>query len=482
MASPSAHALVSIKLNDVIKSNGIGNIDLLTPSSNMHIITSVMLEEFRQNNGGDMVFAVDVNEAASGSEKASTQAVTIESAELIFIINGNEFRFNQFSTRTNSMLAKSGTTQRSLYSTLLGNTGSNRITTNSESDLNGSSFDSTINFTVNLDISQATSAVLSINFLDTNTSLGDPEAFYDFSNGFEDIAIVTAEDALYLDQLKSGFEGAPLVLPEDTISTPDGGTAYYPSQSGYYLAAYEDLFPYLGDYDFNDLVVGYNVAAQLDSNGRVRGLAAEGYLIARGAGYSHDWHLRIALPPSVSGTGELKLFLPGEADVADGYPVAFTVLDDIDVTVYSHTRILWLDSAHEGVNTLIEQTLLQGHRFTFNVIFDAPIDITDLNAPFDPYLYVRDTQFEIHLEGKNPVLSYSRNIAEGKTSFLDSNNYPFAQVFPDTWQVPLERVDLGSSYPDFINFINSGKSQNIKWYNAADSSRVKAISPSHWKW
>ena len=92
-----------------------------------------------------------------------------------------------------------------------------------------------------------------------DVSLGDPEAFYDFSNGYEDIAIVTAEDAGYLDELEPGIVGAPLVLPEDTVATQDGGTAYYPSLTAYYIAAYEDMFPYRGDYDFNDLVVGYRV-------------------------------------------------------------------------------------------------------------------------------------------------------------------------------------------------------------------------------
>ena len=65
--------------------------------------------------------------------------------------------------------------------------------------------------------------------------------FYDFSNGFEDIAIITDEDANYLNQLAPGLEGAPLVLPEETVASAGGGTIYYPSQTGYYIASYEEL-------------------------------------------------------------------------------------------------------------------------------------------------------------------------------------------------------------------------------------------------
>jgi LruC domain-containing protein len=381
------------------------------------------------------------------------------------------------------MLALNGSTQRSLYSTLLGNSGSNRITPNTDSDIYNSSFDSTLNFPVSQDLSQASSAKLVIQLLDTNVSLGDPEAFYDFTNGFEDVAIVTSEDAAYLDELSPGMEGAPLVLPEETVATPDGGTAYYPSQTSYYIASYEDYFPYRGDYDFNDLVVGYRVATGLDSNGNIQTISGEGYLIARGAGYSHDWHLRIALPSSTTGSGEITIFLPGEITTTVDYPLAINFSGDIDLNIFRHTRQLWIDSSYEFVNTLDEQILQQGHRFTFNIELDTPITLADFDAtPFDPYLYVRDTQYEIHLEGKNAVLPYSRNIETGQTSFIDNNNYPYAQVFPDDWKVPVERVDLGEAYPNFVNFISSGRTQNIQWYNAPNENRVKPITPSFWRW
>jgi len=479
----SAMALQSIKLNDTIKANGSGNINLLTPFDSKHSLDSALLEQFRQNNNGELVFAVDINEAANGSEKASTQGVAIESAELILIISGLEHRYDQFTTRTHSMLAKKGSTQRQLHPTLLGNTGSSRITPNKDSDLYGSSFDSTINFPLTQDISQASAATLIIHFLDTNVSLGDPEAFYDFTNGYEDIAIITEEDANYLNQLAPGVEGAPLVLPETTVATTDGGTIYYPSLSEYYIAAYEDYFPYLGDYDFNDLVVGYRIAAGLDIDGNIRTLSGEGYLIARGAGYNHDWHLRIALPDSVSGVGELKLFMPGDVNIAEGYPLAINISGDIDLITYPRTRWLWVDSSHEEVNTLDTQSWQQGHRFSFTITLDASIALASLdNAPFDPYLYVHDTGFEIHLQGKNPVLPYSRNVSEEQTNFIDSNNYPFAQIFPETWQVPIERTDLGEAYPEFLNFIQSGNKQKITWYDTPNNTRVKSVTPSLWKW
>ncbi|MEE8379182.1 MAG: LruC domain-containing protein [Gammaproteobacteria bacterium] len=481
--SSTVNALESTRLTDVIKANGRGDIDLFNPSSPSRILNADVLEQFRVDNNGELVFVVDVNEASDGSESASSQGISIQSAELIFIIGGSEYRYSQFSTRTNSMLAMKGSTQRSLYSTLLGDSGSNRITPNTDSDIYSSSFDSTLSFEISQNLNQVSSARLVIQLLDTNVSLGDPEAFYDFTNGFEDIAVVTSSDAAFLDELSPGMEGAPLVLPEETVATPDGGTVYYPSQSSYYIASYEDYFPYRGDYDFNDLVVGYRVATGLDSNANIKTISGEGYLIARGAGYSHDWHLRIALPATTSGSGEIKVFLPGEITTTADYPVQVNFSGDIDLNIFTHTRQLWIDSSYESVNTLDEQALKHGHRFSFTIVLDAPIVLSDFDAtPFDPYLYVRDTQFEIHLEGENAVLPYSRNIQTGETDFLDNNNYPYAQVFPEDWKVPVERVDLGEAYPDFLNFISSNRTQNIQWYNTPNEGKVKPLTPSFWRW
>lgn len=189
------------------------------------------------------------------------------------------------------------------------------------------------------------------------------------------------------------------------------------------------------------------------------------------------------MPAFSSGSAEIKLFMPGEINIASGYPLTSNVSGDIDLTLFRDARWLWADSSYEGVNTLDEQTLIKGHRFLFNISLDNPVALAEFdNAPFDPFIYVHDTGFEIHLQGENPSLAYSRNVEAGQTSFTDSNNYPFAQIFPETWQIPIERIDLGEAYPEFINFILSGNSENIQWYNAPDTVRVKPITPAHWKW
>ena len=57
---------------DLLQSQGTGNINLFKD------VSASQLEQLRLDNDGQLVFGVDINEAANGTEKASTQAVTVK--------------------------------------------------------------------------------------------------------------------------------------------------------------------------------------------------------------------------------------------------------------------------------------------------------------------------------------------------------------------------------------------------------------------
>ena len=119
---------------------------------------------------------------------------------------------------------------------------------------------------VNMALDSVTSATLDITLLETNTSLGDPEAFYDYTAGFEDLALVSSEDSTYLAGLAPGQSEAPLVITQGQVLNPVDSWVYYPSAVEYYIAAYEDNYPAKSDYDFNDLVVGYRVGLGMEDD------------------------------------------------------------------------------------------------------------------------------------------------------------------------------------------------------------------------
>jgi len=474
--SPTVFSIESIQLTDVIKSNGFGEINLLKD------VTPSDLETFRLDNGEKLIFAIDVNEASSGTEKASSQAVTIKSVEVIVMINGVESVFNNFTTETQALVAEAPETQRSLYYTAIGNTGSNRITAN---NIIQEKFDSNITIPVDIELSLVDSAILKVTLLETNSGLGDPEAFYDFSNGYEDLAIVNNTDKDYFDSESPGRDEAPTVVLTNTSSQPDPlaivSQIYTPSSTSYYLVAYEDKFPMRGDYDFNDLTVAYQTTLNLNANNEIVSIAGVAYLVTRGAEYNHDWYLSIPIPQDSTGSLEYTLTPPANSN---SLPKTGSSLftGELNVKAFSETKFIFYDPGYFMVNTLLEQALVLGPKYDFIARFDKPIPQDQVgDAPFDPYLYVYNTGYEIHLPDFTPK-EQSQNVIDGLHSFRDSNGFPFAMLIPDTWEPPLEQTELLTAYPDFGAFVTSSGNQKKNWYSNSVQGKVKKLSDINWRW
>jgi len=469
--------LESTRLKETI-SKGTGDINLLLAQGNK-AISPATLEHLRSENNGDLVLGVDVNEAASGTEKAATQGVAIEALLLTVSTDEGVYEYTNFSTQTKSSLAKTSTESRQFYHTLIGRTGSNNIT---GSGLNGTSFDATLRIPVDIDLSSANSVHLAITLLETNEDLGDPEAFYDYSAGFEDLALLIASDAEYLDTQAAGQADAPLVVltnaPASFVSK-----VYYPAADSFYMVGYEDQFPKLGDYDFNDLVVAYRVIFSLNSDMQVTAISSEGYLVARGGSFDHNWHLRIALPEGSQAGGTYQLYAPLGSSQGSEQVNAIDTTSGLDISIFQNTTSLFSSPSSTYANTIWDEEVIQGHKFSFEIALSNPVSLDAMDtAPFDPYLYVFDTNYEIHLEGQSPVMPNSNNIADGLDTFTDDRGYPFALVFPEDWHYPNEYVDMGDAYPELIEFIQSNRNNKTDWYKNGVPSGISKRSKADWAW
>jgi len=476
-----AHAQDSVRLTDVVKSTGIGRIDFLKD------LTPAQMEELRLDNDGNIVIGVDVNESADGTEKASTQAVTLGALKLTVVYSDGtqlvyDLELGHCETQTQALLAEAPATERLPRYTLLGETGSSRITAGNKIQ---DEFDSTIKVAVDTPLVdsargiQATSIIADIAWLDTNTDLGDPEAFYDYSNGFEDLAVLNAFDTAFIDDYAAGQDEAVAVILTNPPQTADPMAVttwnYFPSASSYYMVGYEDLFPRRGDYDFNDLTVAYQVRYGLNSESEVVSLRGTAYLITRGAGMSHDWHLRIPLPADAMATASCTTFLdPGDAyNLQNCSPAGggFTT-GDADIIVFSDTAKIFPDP--EGrifTNTLKGQNFVRGPKSEFRLDFDKPLPASSIGeAPFDPYLFVLNTREKIQLLQVNP-------------DFKDEGGYPFGMLMPIDWLPPREFFSISTIYPLFDSFVASEGTDYLDWYHTALSAYLVPVPPqSEWAW
>jgi LruC domain-containing protein len=480
--------LSSLPLSDVIKSQGTGNIDLFKD------VSAEQLEQYRLDHGAMLVIGVDINESASGSEKASTQGVAIKRMVLdVRFDDGSQLLLdsslspNCCFTESQALLAEVPLQTRSQYYTLLGESGSSRISsTNSIQEL----FDSTLKIELDQPLfdpagKTAVSADLQIVLLQTNDSLGDPEAFYDFSGGFEDLALLNAVDAAFIDAYAAGREEAPTVIltnppaEDDTLSISSWN--YFPSASSFYVVGYEDLYPYKGDYDFNDLTVAYRIQYGLNSDGDVVAVQGLAYLVTRGSSFSHDWRLAITLPPGADGVVSCSLTPDYRYPLLqESCPGQDGALQEglFDLAVFSDTLVIFPDPA--GSLFVNSQRLYSapwnlkffpGPKAEFRLDFDAPVTAAGLQSPpYDPYLFVRDTNQEVRLMEVDPA-------------YQDIDGYPFGMLLTDNWKPPLEFTDTAVAYPQFDEFVSSEGASSTAWYlDFLIDYIVEIPNSSGWAW
>lgn len=484
LTAPAPLGFVTIDskpLTDTVGVQGQGVIDLIENAS------ATDLETYRDDNGGSLAFGFKINEAKEGTETAQSEGVSLKDAVLSLVFSDGRQKTYSITngscyTETYSLLSETGDPVRRLRYTLTGSEDSNRLGAINDIE---NAYDSTLKCYVpdTLDGTggKLASATLNVQFLQTDVSKGDPEAFYDFSGAAENLALLNATDRRFIDQNQSGGLQAPAKALTNPSPIPDplavASWNHFPSGNTFYFVAYEDMYPKLGDYDFNDLVVAYKVQFGLNSDNKVVKIVGSAYLMAKGAAYSHDWHLRFTLPGTVKTAVKCTTSLPTtpQTDIPCNGVNPPVAAGTADVTVFADTGKIFpsqfTDYRKVFTNTLFGAAYLKGPKSTFNISFDQPVDLANIgNAPFDPYLYVRDTKQTVQLLQVNPAIQ-------------DANGYPYAMLMPTGWNWPYEKTDIRTTYPQFINFTASLGASSVNWYNfPAKYQFYPSPLPTVWGW
>lgn len=229
---------------------------------------------------------------------------------------------------------------------------------------------------------------------------------------------------------------------------------YYPTELTNATLAFEDLWPYSGDYDFNDLVISYNIKTILNAENKVTQLDYNYTLESIGASYSNGFGLELegVLPSAIeSVTGQ---------NLTEGF-----IQNNSNGTEKSQSNavIIFFDNAHKNV----------GLSKTISIKFITPITTTSLGtAPFNPFLIVnKNRQTEIHLPLK-PTTNYPKTttIPSGPTvkdsdgDFKTPSGLPWAINISGAYRAPKEKVLIKDGYNHFTTWATSGGTNKSDWY------------------
>ncbi|MGK0379256.1 MAG: hypothetical protein ACJA1Z_003082, partial [Patiriisocius sp.] len=169
----------------------------------------------------------------------------------------------------------------------------------------------------------------------------------------------------------------------DGSCDPPPNKICYPSCGENATIAFEDLWPRLGDYDFNDLVIGYNIELILNAQNNVTRMDYSYTVESVGAAFTNGYGLELegVSPSAISSvTG---------SNLTEGF-----IVNDVNGTEQGQRNavIVFFDNAdiHVGIPN------------TISIEFSSPITTAALGAaPFNPFLIKNaDRNTEIHLPTK----------------------------------------------------------------------------------
>jgi LruC domain-containing protein len=238
-------------------------------------------------------------------------------------------------------------------------------------------------------------------------------------------------------------------------------TMFYPTELTNATLAFEDLYPYTGDYDFNDLVISYNIKTSLNAVNKVTQVDYNYTVQSIGGSFNNGFGIELeGVSPSaissVTGANLTESIITNNANGTEqGQPNAVVV---------------FFDNSHINV----------GLSNTISIVFANPITTADLGtAPFNPFLIVNKNRLkEIHLPTK-PTTYYptTSSMDEGPTvkdsdgDFKTPEGLPWAINVTGAYKAPKEKVIITEAYNFFADWATSGGTSNSGWYQNTPGNR-----------
>lgn len=247
--------------------------------------------------------------------------------------------------------------------------------------------------------------------------------------------------------------------PSDTIVN------YYPASDTSTLA-FEDLWPYYGDYDMNDLVIDYKFKIK-SFNGYVTSIDATFIVRADGAGLHNGFGFQLPILPSdilsVAGTGDQNGYTISSNGTEFGQSKAtFIIFDDQYKFMTS-----W--------NTVKGEPTCPPFKFDVRIKFDPnKVTLQQLSIQnWNPFIVAGGVRgMEIHLPNYLPTdlvdpsifNTGDDNTIVGTKYYKSKTNLPWAIDIYGKFDYPVEKADVSHAYLHFQDWIHSNGTQYQDWW------------------
>lgn len=249
---------------------------------------------------------------------------------------------------------------------------------------------------------------------------------------------------------------------------------YYPSKNNVGTLAFEDLWPYKGDYDFNDLVVDYNFNQITNAANQTIAIEAQLTVRAIGASYKNGFGIEFNTTAdnvlSVSGQKITERVLSLASNGAENNQEKAVIIafdNAFSVTPHPGNGL--------SVNTVTGELYQTPGIVNLKIEFKNPISYSEMGtAPYNPFIFINgDRAKEVHLPGSTPTnladksllgTGYDNSDVSRGKYYMSDKYLPWAINIPTKFDYPAEKQDITKAFLNFNKWTASNGFNNMDWY------------------
>ncbi|GAB5409016.1 MAG: hypothetical protein BalsKO_13810 [Balneolaceae bacterium] len=260
-------------------------------------------------------------------------------------------------------------------------------------------------------------------------------------------------------------------------------SSFWPSNNSFATVLFEDQWPSIGDYDFNDLVADYKFTYIKSATGGVKELVIEVDLKAVGGLKKGSLLFNLGLDQSLveSVTGNIL-----EYDfIKTNQNGTETGLTEAVIPIFDNSRSLLAPPVgHSVTNVYNDQPHVNEVKIITKVIFTNPVPENTINK-YDPFLITEFNRgVEIHLPGQQPTSKANMELFQTQDdatnfdlgfTYKNNDGLPWALHVMQSIKYPTENSDFSSAYVHFRSWAESGGVTYTDWYLQNNSNMNSAF-------
>ncbi|MBK9291136.1 MAG: LruC domain-containing protein [Bacteroidetes bacterium] len=249
---------------------------------------------------------------------------------------------------------------------------------------------------------------------------------------------------------------------------------YFPGRNQQGGLSFEDLWPEKGDYDFNDMVLSYNINQITNAQNLVAEIRATFTVDAVGAGFKNGFGFQLNIPPSlvqsVTGMNHRENFVtlsPNGTEASQSKAV---------IIPFDNVYNLFAPQITSGfINTRPGMPYVEPKSITVTIKLTQPQTLTALSLPpYNPFIIVNKNRGrEVHLPGYAPTdkadpslfgtADDDTNLSTGKY-YKSKTNLPWGMHTPVRFDYPQEREPIIDAHLVFGQWVQSSGFSYMDWY------------------